>query len=262
MYEGCQPDRQRRDDLLRSGSSVGVGLRRRALGSSASGARIGLTELERSEICTCCRTVDGVHQLIVVERLRLRGDTTATTAIPDRVAERAFHETPAADAAYLVGGGALFASAFLQWVARGTGSGLRGHDLVDAVVALGREVPLLSTGRLTILWYLVPALGTASWIACGLTGARSRASRIVAGRGDRGGGARRPRRSSASSGSSRLGWGPKVAVLGALALCARGLVAAPPVSQLGAVAAHLLERADRVQALVVRVERRRRSSRR
>jgi hypothetical protein len=112
----------------------------------------------------------------------------------------------------------LFASAFLQWVARGPGSGLRGHALVDAIVALGRHVPALSSGRLTILWYLVPALGTASWIACGLGGARNRASRFIA---------------SAALvvtvvvaaafvqlvGLSRLGWGPKVAVAGAVALC-------------------------------------------
>jgi hypothetical protein len=134
------------------------------------------------------------------------------------VAERAFHETPVADTAYLVGGAALFGSAFLQWVARGTGSGLRGHDLVDAVIALGREVPLLSAGRLTILWYLVPALGTASWIACGLTGARSRASRVVAGAGLAVAVLVAAAFVRALS-WSRLGWGPTVAVLGGLALC-------------------------------------------
>ena len=179
------------------------------------------------------------------------------------MAERAFHETPAADACYLVGGGVLLASAFLHWVARGTGSGLRGHDLVDAVVALGREVPLLSTGRLTILWYLVPTLGTASWIACGLSGAHSRASRVIAGAAivvtaivgaafihfvgfDRlGRRVRRSRCSVAWCSASRPGG--RVARSG---------------SAVGAVAAHLLERPDRVQALVVGVERRRRSSRR
>jgi hypothetical protein len=133
------------------------------------------------------------------------------------VAERAFHETPAADACFLVGGGVLFASTFLQWVARGPGSGLRGHALVDAIVALGRHVPALSSGRLTILWYLVPALGTASWIACGLGGSRSRASRVIAGA------ALVVTLVVAAAfvhlvGISRLGWGPKVAVAGAVAL--------------------------------------------
>jgi hypothetical protein len=134
------------------------------------------------------------------------------------VAERAFHETPIADAGYLAGGGALFVSAFLYWVASGPGSGLRGHRLVDAVVALGRHVPALSTGRLTILWYLVPALGAASWIACGLGGARHRAARIIAGT------ALVVTLLVAAAfvhlvGLSDLGWGPKVAVLGAVALC-------------------------------------------
>jgi hypothetical protein len=134
------------------------------------------------------------------------------------VAERAFHETPAADACFLVGGGVLFASAFLRWVASGPGSGLRGHALVDAIVALGRHVPALSSGRLTILWYLVPALGTASWVACGLGGARSRASRVIAGA------ALVVTVVVAAAfvhlvSMSRLGWGPKVAVGGAVALC-------------------------------------------
>jgi hypothetical protein len=133
------------------------------------------------------------------------------------VAERAFHETPVADGCALAGGGAMFASAFLYWVASGPGSGLRGHALVDAAVALGRDVPALSSGRLTILWYLVPALGTASWITCGLSGARSLASRAVAGAAllvtlvvgvafDR------------LVGWERLGWGPKLAVAGAVVL--------------------------------------------
>lgn len=99
---------------------------------------------------------------------------------PEPVAEHAFHETPVADAGYLAGGALLFGSAFLAWVARGPGSGLHGHALVDAVVALGRHVPAVSAGRLTILWYLVPALGAASWISGGLSGSRSRASRVVA----------------------------------------------------------------------------------
>jgi hypothetical protein len=133
------------------------------------------------------------------------------------VAKRAWRATPIAEAVYLAGGAALLSSAFIQWVARGEGSGLRGHALVDAVVALGWHVPALSIGRLTILWYLVPALGAASWIVCGLTGPRSRASRSVAGA------------ALAMSvlafatfvrlvGFDRLGWGPKVALLGALAL--------------------------------------------
>ncbi len=134
------------------------------------------------------------------------------------MAERAFHETPVADGCYLAGGGALFLSAFLHWAASGPGSGLRGHALVDAVVALGRSVPVLSTGRLTILWYLVPALGTASWVGCGLSGAHSRASRIIAA------GAFVV---SVVVGAafvhlltwSRVGWGPVVAVTGAIALC-------------------------------------------
>jgi hypothetical protein len=118
-----------------------------------------------------------------------------------------------ADGCYLVGGAALVASAFLHWIARGAGSGLRGHDLVDAVVALGKHVPALSAGRLTVVWYLIPALGAASWIVFGLFGARGRAARAVA---------------VAAvvttvmadvafrrlAGSARLGWGPKVALLG------------------------------------------------
>ncbi len=126
---------------------------------------------------------------------------------------------PVADVVYLAGGAALLGSAFIQWVARGEGSGLRGHALVDAVVALGRHVPALSIGRLTVLWYLVPAFGAASWIACGLTGPRSRVSRALAGA------------ALVMSvlvfgafvrlvGVDRLGWGPKVALAGALALCA------------------------------------------
>jgi hypothetical protein len=124
---------------------------------------------------------------------------------------------PVADIAYVVGGAALLGSAFMHWVSRGTGSGLRGHALIDTVVALGRDVPALSAGRLTILWYLVPAVGAGSWIACGLTGPRSRAARAVA---------------AAALvatilvdlafvklvGLDRLGWGPKVAMVGALAL--------------------------------------------
>jgi hypothetical protein len=124
-----------------------------------------------------------------------------------------------ADGCYLAGGAALVASAFMHWIARGAGSGLRGHALVDALVALGKHVPALSSGRLTILWYLVPGLGAVSWIVYGVVGARGRSARIVA---------------LAAlvvvlvadaafrqlAGSARLGWGPKVALLGGLALCA------------------------------------------
>jgi hypothetical protein len=122
------------------------------------------------------------------------------------------------DGCYLVGGAALVASAFLHWIARGAGSGLRGHALVDAIVALGKHVPALSVGRLTVLWYLIPALGATSWIAFGVAGARSRAARIVA--------------VIALvavliaavafrqlAGTARLGWGPKVALLGSVLLC-------------------------------------------
>ena len=90
--------------------------------------------------------------------------------------------------------------------------------LVDAIVALGKHVPALSAGRLTVLWYLIPALGAGSWIAFGVAGARSRATRVVA--------------VVALvavlmaavafrqlAGAARLGWGPKVAVLGGVLLC-------------------------------------------
>jgi hypothetical protein len=119
---------------------------------------------------------------------------------------------------YLLGGAALVASAFLHWIARGTGSGLRGHALVDALAALGKHVPALSVGRLTVLWYLIPALGSLSWITFGVAGVRSRASRIVA--------------VVALvavvlavlafrqlAGTARLGWGPKVALVGGVLLC-------------------------------------------
>jgi hypothetical protein len=85
-----------------------------------------------------------------------------------------------ADAMLIVGGAALIGSAFMHWVSRGYGSGLRGHALIDALVAAGRHFPGISTARLTLLWYLVPAFGAASWIATGLRGADSRASRVVA----------------------------------------------------------------------------------
>lgn len=134
------------------------------------------------------------------------------------MAEQSRHAAPIGSFGYLAGGATLFASAFLNWVARGTGSGLRGHALVDTVVALGRDVPALSNGRLTVLWYLVPALGAASWVACGLGGPDSRVSRALA--------AAALVMTVVTVGAfvrlvgfSRLGWGPKVAVAGAVALC-------------------------------------------
>jgi hypothetical protein len=57
---------------------------------------------------------------------------------------------------------------------------LRGHALVDAIIAVGRHFPGMSGARLTVLWYLVPAAGAASWIATGLRGAGSRAARVTA----------------------------------------------------------------------------------
>jgi len=131
-----------------------------------------------------------------------------------------------ADGCYLVGGAALVASAFLHWIARGAGSGLRGHALFDALVALGKHVPALSVGRLTILWYLVPALGAASWITFGVVGARARASKGVA---------------LAAfvgvivaavafvhlAGTARLGWGPKVALAGGIVMFAGAWIPEP-----------------------------------
>jgi hypothetical protein len=144
------------------------------------------------------------------------------------VADRSRHAARAAEVGYLAGGAALLASAFLRWVARGAGSGLRGHALVDAVVALDRNVPIVSIGRLTILWYLVPAVGSASWIACGLRGPRSRPARVLAG--------------AALAitlltfgafvrlvGVGRLGWGPKVAMAGAVGLCLAAWLSPRPV---------------------------------
>jgi hypothetical protein len=86
----------------------------------------------------------------------------------------------AADALVIAGGAALLVSAFAHWVSRGSGSGLRGHALVDAIIAVGRHFPGMSGARLTVLWYLVPAAGAASWIATGLRGAGSREARVVA----------------------------------------------------------------------------------
>jgi len=79
-----------------------------------------------------------------------------------------------------LGGGALVASAFVHWISEGDGSGLRGHALIDAIVAIGRHLPGMSAARLTVLWYLVPASGAASWIATGLRGAGSRWARVSA----------------------------------------------------------------------------------
>jgi len=122
-----------------------------------------------------------------------------------------------ADVCYLVGGALLVGSAFLHWIARGAGSGLRGHALVDALVALGKHVPALSAGRLTVVWYLVPALGAVSWIVFGVAGARSRGARIAAlaalVTALVAAGAFRQ-----LAGSARLGWGPKIALLGGVML--------------------------------------------
>jgi hypothetical protein len=125
-----------------------------------------------------------------------------------------------------IGGGALVASAFMHWVSQGYGSGLRGHALIDALVAAGRHFPGISTARLTILWYLVPAFGAASWIATGLRGADSRAARVVA-----------VLASVAALGSvlaivrlvgrSSLGPGAWVALAGAIALLVGSWVVAP-----------------------------------
>ena len=87
----------------------------------------------------------------------------------------------ASDVLVTLAGGALIASAFAHWINQGDGSGLRGHKLIDALIAVGRHFPGLSAARLTVLWYLVPASGAASWIATGLWGAASRTTRIVAG---------------------------------------------------------------------------------
>jgi hypothetical protein len=85
-----------------------------------------------------------------------------------------------ADVLVAVGGVALVASAFAHWVSEGAGSGLRGHALVDAIIAVGRHLPGLSAVRITVLWYLVPASGAASWVALGLGGAAGRATRVIA----------------------------------------------------------------------------------
>jgi hypothetical protein len=95
-------------------------------------------------------------------------------------AARVSRRTRVAEVLCVGGGAALLVSAFTHWVRHGPGSRLRGHDLVDTLVALGRDLPGLSSARLTVLWYLVPALGAASWISVGLTGPASRWTRGVA----------------------------------------------------------------------------------
>jgi len=139
------------------------------------------------------------------------------------MAEGARRRALLADACYLAGGAALVASAFVHWIARGSGSGLRGHALVDALAAVGKHVPALSAGRLTVVWYLVPALGAVSWIAYGLAGAHGRVTRAVAVVGFV--------VAVVAAGSfwhlagfARLGWGPKVAVVGGVLLCAGALM--------------------------------------
>jgi hypothetical protein len=133
--------------------------------------------------------------------------------------EGARRRTLIVDGCFLAGGAALVASAFVRWIARGAGSGLRGHALVDALAALGKHVPALSAGRLTVVWYLVPVLGAASWILFGVLGRSSRSARgvaiaaLVAVLAADGAFWR-------LAGLARLGWGPKLALLGALLLCA------------------------------------------
>ena len=85
-----------------------------------------------------------------------------------------------ADGIAVAGGAALLASAFLHWVRRGPGHSLRGHDLIDTVVALGDTLPGISTARLTVLWYLVPASGAVTWIVVALRGASSGAMLAIA----------------------------------------------------------------------------------
>lgn len=69
--------------------------------------------------------------------------------------------------ATVAGGALLLASIALRWVRRGPGATLRGRALVDALIALGRNVPALSSTRLAILWYLVPACGALAWVVVG-----------------------------------------------------------------------------------------------
>jgi hypothetical protein len=73
----------------------------------------------------------------------------------------------------------LFLSAFLYWVRSGPGSTLRGHDLIDTLVALGRDLPGLSAAQLTVFWYMVPAAGAMSWILFGIAGLDGRKARTL-----------------------------------------------------------------------------------
>ena len=131
-----------------------------------------------------------------------------------------------ADALVITGGAALVGSAFTHWVSRGDGSGLRGHALIDAIVAVGRHFPGMSAARLTVLWYLVPAAGAASWVATGWRGAGSRATRGVAAVA-----AAAVALSTVAfgwlAGFSHLGVGAALAVAGAAALVAGAWVVAP-----------------------------------
>jgi hypothetical protein len=80
----------------------------------------------------------------------------------------------------LLAGAALLASAFLPWVRRGPGHTLHGHALVDTVVALGNTVAGLSAARLTVLWYLIPAVGALLWISVGALGPSAITTRVIA----------------------------------------------------------------------------------
>jgi hypothetical protein len=144
------------------------------------------------------------------------------------MAERPRRHEVVADALLALGGAALFGSAFVRWVARGTGSSLRGHALIDALVALGRHDAALSSGRLSVLWYLVPALGAASCVAGGVAGVRHVSTRVLAGA------------ALAAAvivfaafvrlvGYDRLAWGPKLALAGALAVVAAAWLPRPEV---------------------------------
>jgi hypothetical protein len=97
-----------------------------------------------------------------------------------RSARKTRARAPLADGVYLVGGAAVFASAFVHWVTHGPGSASTGHQLIDEIVALGKHVPALSSARLTVLWYLLPALGALGWLVVGLLGAHSWWARGVA----------------------------------------------------------------------------------
>ena len=71
------------------------------------------------------------------------------------------------DLVALAGGAALCLSPLLRWVRRGPGHTLSGRDMIDALVALGSDIPGLSAARLALAWYLVPASGAAIWVAVG-----------------------------------------------------------------------------------------------